>query len=83
MLPEHLLLSHGCSFDVTLDEVSLLLLVCNFSSSGYILYLSFQGIPYAGGQNRTTYIEGLPAVGPEMAEVLAVVALSKANLSSA
>jgi hypothetical protein len=42
----------------------------------------FQGISYEGGHHRTRHIEGLLAVGPDMAEVLTVVAWRKASLSS-
>jgi hypothetical protein len=55
---------------VTLDEDSLLL-GRSFSSSAYILYLSFHGIT-APQTSR-----GLLAVGPDMAEVLEAVALHK------
>jgi hypothetical protein len=47
------------------------------------LYSSLQGIAYAGGHHSTKNIQGLPAFGPDMAKVLAVVALHhKARLSS-
>jgi hypothetical protein len=49
-----------------------------------MLYLPFQGIPYAGGHHCTENIEGegFLAVGPDMAKVLAVVALHKVSLRS-
>jgi hypothetical protein len=67
---------------MTLDEVSLLLLGRNYNSAAQILYSSFQGIPYASGHHRTTNIEGLLAVGPDMAKILTVLALRKAGLNS-
>jgi hypothetical protein len=76
------LLSHICSLGMTLDEVSLLLLVCNTSSMALILYLSFQGIPYAGGYNHTMDTEGSACSWPIYGQVFAVLALHKASLSS-
>jgi hypothetical protein len=52
------LLSHGCSLGMTQDEVSLLLLGCNFS----ILHSSFQVIRKAGGHHHTTNIKGVACV---------------------
>jgi hypothetical protein len=49
-------LVRSCSLDMTLDEVSFLLLGCNCCISALILYLFFQGLPYAGGHYRTTNI---------------------------
>jgi hypothetical protein len=49
---------------------------------GAILYLSFHGIPDSGGHHRSINSEGLLAVGPKMAKILAVLALRKASMSS-
>jgi hypothetical protein len=77
------LLSHGCSLGMTLDEFYLLLLVCNYRSSTYILYSSFRGISYAVGTTALQISEGLLTVGPDVARFLVVVvALCKASLSS-
>jgi hypothetical protein len=56
------LLSRGCNLDMTLDEVSLILLGCICNSSAYILY------PYAGGHQRTTNIEGLTCSWPRRSQ---------------
>jgi hypothetical protein len=77
-----ILLSRGCIHDMAVDAVTVLLLGCNCSSSAWILYSSFQGTPCAGRYHSITNIEGLLAVGPDMAKVLAVVALRKASLIS-
>jgi hypothetical protein len=53
------LLSHGCSLDMALNEVSLLLLEFNCRSSVKILYLPFLRILYAGGHHRTMNVEGV------------------------
>jgi hypothetical protein len=44
--------------------------------------LSFQGIPYAGGDHRTTKIEGVACSWLIHGKVLKVVALCKASLGS-
>jgi hypothetical protein len=77
-----LLLLHGCSLNMTLDEVYLFLLGCNYISSALILCLSFHGILYAGGHQHNKTSKGLLAVGPDMAKVLVVAALHNATPSS-
>jgi hypothetical protein len=65
-----LLLFHDYNLDLMLDEVPLILLGCKCNCSAGILHSSFQGI------------EEFVEAGPDMAEVVAVVALRKASLSS-
>jgi hypothetical protein len=50
------LLSLGCSLDMTLDEDSLLPLGCSYNISMYILHSYFYDFPYAGGHHHTTNI---------------------------
>jgi hypothetical protein len=76
------LLSHGCSLDMTLDEVSVLLLGCNYSSSAYICILLFWAFLMLVATTAPQTLRGLLAVGPDIARVLEVVALRKASLSS-
>jgi hypothetical protein len=49
---------------------------------GVELVFVFSGIPYAGGHHCPTNVKRLLAVHPDMAKVLAVVALHKASLNS-
>jgi hypothetical protein len=67
---------------MTLDEVYFFPLGCSCSSSALFLYLSFQGVPYAGDHHRTTNIRRFACNGLDMAKVFAVVALRKVSLSS-
>jgi hypothetical protein len=74
-------LAHGCNLCTTFDKISLLLQRCNCSILTYILYLSFQSTPYAGGHHPPRISRGLLEVVPDMANILAVVTMQKASLS--
>jgi hypothetical protein len=75
-------LSHGCNLDMTPDEVSLILLVCNCSSSASILHCLLMAFHTRVATTVPQTSRGLLAVGPDMAKNLAVAALRVASLSS-
>jgi hypothetical protein len=76
------LLSQGCNLDMTLDDVTLLVLGRNCSNSAQILYSSLQAFSMQVATTTPQTSSGLLTFGPDMAKVLIVAALRKANLSS-
>jgi hypothetical protein len=77
-----LLLSHGCSLGMMLDGVWLLLIGCNAATRHNFCIRLFGAFPMQVATTTTQISRGLLAVRPDMAKVLAVVALRKASLSS-
>jgi hypothetical protein len=73
------LLSHGYSLGMTLDEVSLLSYGAVAAARRICLFRAF---PVQEATTAPQTSMGLLPFGPDMAERLAVVALRKASLSS-